>query len=74
MIQKSSTETIVDKEHFELLKRELTSTKLELNQVKEREKNLSTQLKDLEIQHTKTVFVFDRLIVIIISILDSRIE
>jgi CII-binding regulator of phage lambda lysogenization HflD len=74
MIQKSSTETIVDKEHLELLKRELTSTKLELNQVKEREKNLSTQLKDLEIQHTKTVFAFDRLIVIIISILDSRIE
>jgi uncharacterized coiled-coil protein SlyX len=67
-MKKSFDDTTVDREYLESLKKELTSTKLELNQTKERAKNLSARLKDLESQHTNTVFVFDRLIFIIIII------
>ncbi len=57
-IRKSLIGTTVDQEPLESLKKELAATKLELDETKERAINLSTQLKDLEIQHIKTVWVF----------------
>ena len=54
-LQRSLTNAKQDKERSEALDNELETTKLELRFSKEFAINLTTQMKDLEMQHIKTV-------------------
>jgi len=54
-LQRSLTNANQDKERSEALDNELETTKLELRFSKEFAINLTTQMKDLEMQHIKTV-------------------
>ncbi|CAF3097264.1 unnamed protein product [Rotaria sp. Silwood2] len=53
-IHKTFADSAFDRTRVETLTKELTSTKLELDDTKERATNLALQLKDLEIQHAET--------------------
>ncbi|CAF1031729.1 unnamed protein product [Rotaria sordida] len=58
-LQKTIADTNVDHEHLESLRKDLTSTKLELIETKEHAINLATQLNDLKIQHNETIREFN---------------
>ncbi|CAF1315038.1 unnamed protein product [Adineta steineri] len=51
---KSFSDSAYDRSRIETLSKELTSTKLELEDTKDRAVNLAVQLKDLEIKHVET--------------------
>ncbi len=54
-IHKTFADSAFDRVRVESLSKELTSTKLELDDEKERSVNLAIRLKDLEIRHVETV-------------------
>lgn len=56
-LQRSLTNANQNKERSETLDNELETTKIELRLSKELAINLTTQMKDLELQHIKTVSV-----------------
>ncbi|CAF0989208.1 unnamed protein product [Rotaria sp. Silwood1] len=58
-LQKTVADTAVDREHIESLSKNLTSTKLELVETKERAVKLATKLNDLKIQHNETIREFN---------------
>ncbi|CAF3553519.1 unnamed protein product [Rotaria sp. Silwood1] len=58
-LQKTIVDTAVEREHIESLSKNLTSTKLELVETKERAVKLATKLNDLKIQHNETIREFN---------------
>jgi len=54
-IHKTFADSAFDRARVETLSKELTATKLELDDAKERAVNLAIRLKDLEIRHIETV-------------------
>jgi len=57
-LQKTFSDSAFDRARVESLTKELTSTKLELEDTKDRAVNLAVRLKELEIQHVETVEIF----------------
>lgn len=55
MIHKTFADLAFDRARIETLTKELTETKLELDDEKGRSVNLALRLKDLEIQHAEAV-------------------
>lgn len=54
-IQKTFTDSAYDRSRLETLTKDLTATRLELEETKDRAVNLAVRLKELEVKHAETV-------------------